>query len=149
MTRSVIYMKHSCFKKQAASHELLAASILLLCVMKDFKKLLIWQKSMEIVAAAYTLADSLPSEEKYGLRSQITRCSVSIPANIAEGSSRGSQKEYKHFCEIALGSCFELETHCLITVKLGLAKEGELTTLLAMIDEEQKMLMAFIKTLNG
>jgi hypothetical protein len=109
MNRSWVNHNLSSFEVQAASFELRVASILQLLIMKDFKKLLIWQKAMEIVAGAYTMADLLPSEEKYGLR---------------------------------------LETHCLITVKLGLAKEGQLTSLLAMIDEEQKMLMAFIKSLN-
>jgi four helix bundle protein len=136
MNRSLIYGK------------LRAASIFWLAIMRDFKKLLIWQKAMEIVEATYKMAESFPSEEKYGLRSQVTRCAVSIAANIAEGSSRQSQKEYKHFCEIALGSCFELETHCLIAMKLSIAKEDQVTGLLTMIDEEQKMLMAFIKTLN-
>jgi four helix bundle protein len=148
MNRSWVNSKRSRFEDQAASCELRVASILLLIFMKDFKKLLIWQKAMEVVAASYLMANLLPSEEKYGLRSQITRCAVSIAANIAEGSSRTSQKEYKHYCEIALGSCFELETHCLITIKLGLANEGQLTSVLAMVDEEQKMLMAFIKSLN-
>lgn len=104
---------------------------------------------MEIVTAAYKTVESVPSEEKYGLRSQVTRCAVSIAANIAEGSSRRSEKEYKRFCEIALGSCFELETHSLIAMKLSLVKQAQVTELLAMIDEEQKMLMAFIKNLNG
>lgn len=149
MNRSLMYRTPSCFETQAASHELRAASILLLIFMKDFKKLLIWQKGMEIVAITYAVADSFPHEEKYGLRSQVTRCAVSVAANIADGSSRDSQKDYKRFCEIALGSCFELETHCLIAIKLGFAKEAHLNGLLAVIDEEQKMLMAFIKTLNG
>jgi four helix bundle protein len=116
--------------------------------MRDFKRLLVWQKAMEIVAKAYKMAEMLPSEEKYGLRSQITRCAVSIAANIAEGSSRQSQKEYKHYCEISLGSCFELETHCLVTIKLGLVEEKHLGELLKMLEEEEKMLTAFIKTLT-
>jgi four helix bundle protein len=94
--------------------------------MRDFKRLLVWQKAMEIVAASYKMVETFPSEEKYGLRSQVTRCAVSIAANIAEGSSRHSEKEYRHFCEIALGSCFELETHSLIAVKLGIVKEDEI-----------------------
>lgn len=149
MKGSVTYVTQSCFEERAVSLELRAASISWSTNMRDFKKLLIWQKAMDIVAAAYKVAQAFPSEEKYGLRSQVTRCAVSIAANIAEGSSRHSEKEYKHFCEIALGSCFELETHCLIAVKLGIANEGLLTNLLAMIDEEQKMLMAFIRTLNS
>lgn len=147
MNRSVMFRNQSCFEKQAVSRELLAVSFLGV-VMKDFKRLLIWQKAMDIVAAAYKMAADLPSEEKYGLRSQITRCSVSIAANIAEGSSRESEKEYRHFVQIALGSCFELETHCLIATKLELVDEKHLSNLLKMLEEEEKMLTAFIKTLN-
>lgn len=124
-------------------------SISRLVLMKDFKRLLIWQKAMEIVALSYTMADKFPLEEKYGLKSQVTRCVVSIAANIAEGSSRESQKEYKHFNEIALGSCFELETHFLIAIRIGLVEEEYLRGLLDMIEEEEKMLTAFIKTLIG
>jgi four helix bundle protein len=156
MKRSVIHLTQSCFEEQAASFErlavsceFLAVSVLQFVFMRDFKRLLIWQKAMEIVAAAYKMADLLPSEEKYGLRSQITRCAVSIAANIAEGSSRESQREYKHFCEISLGSCFELETHCLVAIKLKLVDEKRLSDLLKALEEEEKMLTAFIKTLTA
>jgi four helix bundle protein len=149
MDRSLVKIGQLGFENRTVSFELLAVSLLRLVFMKDFKKLLIWQKAMEIVAAVYKIAEALPLEEKYGLRSQIARCSVSVAANIAEGSSRGSERDYRRFVEIALGSCFELETHCLIIVKLGLGDGERLTELLAMIDEEQKMLTAFIKTLNG
>ncbi|HEX8059748.1 MAG TPA: four helix bundle protein [Cyclobacteriaceae bacterium] len=117
--------------------------------MRDFKKLLIWQKAMDIVASAYKVAELLPAEEKYGLRSQMTRCAVSIAANVAEGSSRESQKEYKHFCEISLGSCFELETHCLVAIRLGSVDGKHVDQLLKMLEEEEKMLTAFIKTLTA
>jgi four helix bundle protein len=71
--------------------------------MKDFKQLKIWQNGIEIVKSCYELITYLDLREKYGLKSQITRAAVSIPANIAEGSSRTSEKEYKHFLEISLG----------------------------------------------
>lgn len=136
-------------ERLAVSREPLAVSLTRIVFMKDFKKLLIWQKAMEIVAAAYKMVADFPSEEKYGLRSQVTRCSVSIAANIAEGSSRESEKEYRHFLQIALGSCFELETHCLIAIKLGIIDEMHLSDLLKMLEEEEKMLTAFIKTLGN
>ena len=103
---------------------------------------------MEIIAASYKMAEQFPSDEKYGLRSQVTRCAVSIAANIAEGSSRESQREYKHFVEISLGSCFELETHCLVAIKLGMVQDKHVSELLKMLEEEEKMLTAFIKTLS-
>jgi four helix bundle protein len=143
-----MYGISSCFEIQAFSYELLAVSLFELVFMRDFKRLLIWQKAMEIIAASYKMASEFPSEERYGLRSQVTRCSVSIAANIAEGSSRESQREYKHFAEISLGSCFELETHCLVAIRLGFFEENHLGELLKMIEGEEKMLTAFIKTLN-
>jgi len=149
MNRSLMFERRSRFEIQALSCELLAVSFFELVFMRDFKRLLIWQKAMDIIAASYKMADNFPSEEKYGLRSQVTRCSVSIAANVAEGSSRESQREYKHFIEIALGSCFELETHCLVAIKLGLVDEKNLNELLKMIEEEEKMLTAFIKTLKA
>ena len=78
--------------------------------MKNFKQLRVWQKGLEIALASYELVQAFPKEERYGLSSQITRAAVSIPSNIAEGSSRGSEKDYNRFLEISLGSCFELET---------------------------------------
>lgn len=112
--------------------------------MKDFKKLLIWQKGMDTVVEVYKASYKFPDEEKYGLRSQATRSAVSIPANIAEGSAKTSQKEYKYFLEVALGSSFELETHILIVQRLGWLKDDVIEGLLRMITEEQRMLSAFI-----
>jgi len=76
--------------------------------MKNFKQLTVWQKSMNLVVETHQLSKSLPNEEKFGLISQMNRAAVSIPSNIAEGSSRRSDKDYARFLEIALGSSFEL-----------------------------------------
>jgi four helix bundle protein len=112
---------------------------------KDFKKLLIWQKGMEIVKETYEISAQLPDNERFGLRSQITRATVSVPSNIAEGSSKQSKKEYVRFLEIALGSLFELETQVLVIDQLGLGEKQLKMSLLKNIDEEQKMIMSFIK----
>ncbi len=77
---------------------------------------------MTIVKFVYEFSNYLPINEKYGLRSQICRASVSIPSNIAEGCSRTSQIEFKRFLEIALGSSFELETQLIIIQDLNLIK---------------------------
>ena len=82
--------------------------------MRNFRTLNIWQEGIAIVKQVYRLAELLPVEEKYGLRSQICRSVVSIPSNIAEGCSRNSQIDFKRFLEIALGSSFELETQLII-----------------------------------
>ena len=116
--------------------------------MKNFKQLIVWQKSMELVYKTYKLVVDLPKEEKYGLKSQITRAAVSIPSNIAEGSSRKSDKDYHRFLEIALGSAFELETQLLILKQLKLANEQTLTETFELLYEVQKMLSVFIAKLK-
>jgi four helix bundle protein len=113
--------------------------------LKDFKKLIIWAKGMEIVMTTYKLANQLPDREQYGLRSQITRSAVSIPSNIAEGSAKTSAKEYKYFLETSLGSSYELETQCLIIRDLELGNKELIESLLGLIDEEQRMLRSFIQ----
>lgn len=102
---------------------------------------------MSIVERVYELTNTLPDKERFGLISQMNRSSVSIPSNIAEGSSRDSQKEYKHFLRIALGSCFELETQILIVERLNPGSKARIEILKTEIDEEEKMLMSFIKAL--
>ncbi len=117
--------------------------------MKDFKKLLIWQLGMEIVDKVYDVMPSLPSDERYGMRSQMTRCAVSIPGNIAEGSAKSSQKDYSRYCEIALGSAFELETYLLVVDRRKWAAEEKISELLVLINNEQKMITSFIDKLTG
>src|SRR5690349_22348513 len=82
--------------------------------MRNFKQLLIWQKGFQISIDAFKLVSSFPREERFSLSNQITRAAVSIPSNIAEGSSRSSEKDYNRFLELALGSAYELETQVLI-----------------------------------
>lgn len=110
---------------------------------------MIWQKGMEIWKDVYTLSKLLPAEEKYGIISQINRASASIPANIAEGSSRDSQKDFARFLQIALGSSFELETF-LIGIKMLEYKTSneEVDRILGLVDEEQKMIMSFKKKVD-
>ena len=116
--------------------------------MRNFQQLLIWQKGMDLVAAVYALARQLPKEELFGLRSQLTRAAVSIPSNVAEGSSRASEKDYKRFIEIALGSAFEVETQLLILERVALLASNSTEHALALIREEQMMLQAFMRRLN-
>lgn len=103
---------------------------------------------MDIVAKTYSLAAQLPDEERYGLRSQVTRCSVSIPSNIAEGSAKSSRKEYKNYLETSLGSAYELETQVLIMDMLEFSDKAVRSSLLGLLDEEQKMLQSFIQKIG-
>ncbi|HAF29590.1 MAG TPA: diversity-generating retroelement protein bAvd family protein [Bacteroidales bacterium] len=117
--------------------------------MKNFKKLKIWEKGIEIVKEVYRIASFLPDKEKYGLYSQLTRAAISIPSNIAEGSSRRSEKDYYRFLEIALGSSFEVETQTIIIETLNYAAKDELSNLFKMLDEEQMMIYGFMNKLEA
>ena len=88
----------------------------------DYKELDAWKESMKLVQLVYELTQGFPNEEKFGLVSQLRRTSVSIPSNIAEGHSRNSNKDYKRFVEIALGSTLELETQLIIASRLKFIK---------------------------
>lgn len=116
--------------------------------MKNYKELKVWQRSLEIVASTYQLVRQLPREETYGLRSQMTRAAVSIPSNIAEGSSRSSENEYRHFLETALGSCFELDTQLIVAIQTRLVALPTESQLPALLEEEIKMLHGFISRLS-
>jgi four helix bundle protein len=89
----------------------------------DYKQLDAWKESMNLVQLVYELTQSFPDEEKFGLVSQLRRASVSIPSNIAEGQSRNSNKDYKRFVEIALGSALEVETQLIIASRLNYIKK--------------------------
>ncbi len=116
--------------------------------MKNYKQLRVWQKGMEVAQATYALVRQLPREEVYGLRSQMTRAAVSIPSNIAEGSSRTSELEYRHYLEIALGSCFELDTQLMIAVQANMITLTTDESLPDLLEEEIKMLHSFIARLT-
>ena len=87
--------------------------------MRNFRNLEVWKEAIDLASFVYTLTKKFPKQEQYGLVSQINRCSVSIPSNIAEGCSRSSEKEYARFLEIAIGSSFEMETQLEISKNLN------------------------------
>ena len=86
--------------------------------MHKYKELKVWEKAVELSTVTYALCASLPSEEKFSLKSQMQRSSISIASNIAEGAGRNSNKEFAYFLSIASGSCYELETQLIIANKL-------------------------------
>lgn len=116
--------------------------------MRNFKQLKIWQKGFQIAVNCYKLTNTLPEKEKYSLSSQINRAGVSISSNIAEGSSRNSEKDYNRFMEYSLGSTFELETQLLIAKEMLYGDAELINQLLSDIDEQQKMLTSFMKQLK-
>jgi four helix bundle protein len=117
--------------------------------MRNFKNLNIWLQGISIVKEIYGLSQKLPSNEKFGLISQINRAAVSIPSNIAEGCSRNSEIEFKRFLEIAMGSLFEVETQLIIIQELGLINPEELNSIFELIAKEGKMINGLIKTIKN
>ena len=117
--------------------------------MKNYKELTVWKRGIELVKAVYIISKQFPSEEKFGIISQITRAAVSIPANITEGNSRNSDKDYGRFLQIALGSAFEVQTYLIIAKDMNWAKNENIEAIELMLEEEIKMLHVFIKKLLG
>jgi len=109
--------------------------------MHNYKELKVWQEAIELTQSMYKVSTSFPSEERFGLTSQIRRAAVSVPSNISEGSGRNSIGEFKQFLGIANGSLSELETQLIIAQKLDFVKEKEkLEGLFDKIDHIQKMI---------
>lgn len=99
----------------------------------SFKDLVVWQKSVALVEEYYRVVNQLPKHELYSLSDQLRRSAISIPSNIAEGSKRNNQKEFRHFCGIARGSAAELETQIIIVQKLY--RNIEVDVSLALLEE--------------
>lgn len=116
--------------------------------MRDFRKLDIWKNGITLVKTIYLLSAKLPLEEKFGLRSQLTRAAVSIPSNIAEGSSRNSEVKFKRFLETAMGSLFEVETQLVISEELGFLRKEKLSPVFESVVIEAKMINSFINRLK-
>ncbi len=108
--------------------------------MRNFRNYEVWQNGIQLVNKVYKLTNSFPDSEKFGLTSQIRRSAVSIPSNIAEGASRTSEKEFKRFLEISLGSSFELETQFIIAEMTGFIQKPELNETLSQLTSIQKQL---------
>ena len=115
--------------------------------MHNFKELKVWQLSRALVKETYQVTADFPSDEKYGLVSQLRRCAVSIPTNIAEGSGRNTDKDFAQFLNISLGSAYELESLLILSLDVKLINENQLNDLLPKISEIQKMTHGLIKTL--
>ena len=111
--------------------------------MRNFKELKIWQKGFEIAVDTYRLIECFPASEKFSLTQQATRAAVSISSNIAEGSRRTSEKDYRKYIEISPGLSLELGTPLLIAKAVNFGDATKINTTLKKIDEEQKMLIAF------
>ncbi len=92
---------------------------------RNYRDLVVWQRAMDLLEATYSATSGFPREELFGLTGQMRRAAVSIPANIAEGQGRGTDKEIVHYSRIGYGSLRELETHVLIAVRLKFLDEAD------------------------
>jgi four helix bundle protein len=116
---------------------------------KDFKDLQIWQKGMDIAEKCYFLTKNFPSYELYGMVQQIRRSSASIPANIAEGYGRRSAGDYARFLNISQGSINELQTHLLLSARVGLCTFKDIELIIQYLKEETRMIISLLKKLES
>jgi four helix bundle protein len=116
--------------------------------MHKYKELKVWQKAMDLAEAIYEVTKGFPSEEKYGVTSQLRRCAISIPSNIAEGAGRNTNKDFNRFLDVSVGSLFELETQVLLSFRVGFLNLPSKNTLIDEVSQIHAMLIGLKKTLN-
>lgn len=117
--------------------------------MNYFKELKVWQKSIEMVTETYLLTKNYPKEEVFGLVSQMRRCAVSIPSNIAEGCGRKTSNDFTSFLGIALGSSFEFETQIIISNNIGYLTDEQYSSLVSEIQHIQNMIIKLQSSLES
>lgn len=113
--------------------------------MRNFRELTVWKDGRILVKEIYTLTKLLPNSEQFGLIPQIQRSVISIPANIAEGSGKYSNKDFLRFLQISLGSAYELETHLILCEDLEFLSPEVTDRVVEKIQTLQKKLVALIK----
>lgn len=118
-------------------------------MLSSYKELIVWQKSFELSKEIYQATTKFPKSEIYGLTSQMRRCAVSIPSNIAEGYTRGHRQEYIQFLRTAFASGAELETQLLLARDLKFISLEEFRNLDGLLTEVMKMLNKLISTLSN
>ncbi len=116
--------------------------------MKDYKTLLVWKRAHELTLMIYDLTKSFPDNEKYGITSQLRRAAASVPANIAEGCGRYSQREFARFLQIACGSIYEVGYLNILANDLKYYRGEASTQLERRIDEVQAMLISLISKIR-
>ncbi|WP_420578160.1 four helix bundle protein [Ekhidna sp.] len=117
--------------------------------MRDFKNLEVWKEAHQIAKECYKVSSYFPQEEKFGLTSQLRRSSLSIPTNLAEGCGRGSQKDLKRFCDIAMGSASEVEYLLFFINEIGILQYQDYKSLSESLITMKKRLNALIQKLKS
>jgi four helix bundle protein len=111
---------------------------------QSFRDLIVWQRSVQMSVALYRLTTRFPTEERFGLTSQLRRAGVSVASNIAEGYGRGSTGEYKHFLGMARGSNMEVQTQLVIAGELEFGEAAKREECESLSNEVSKMLVAMM-----
>jgi four helix bundle protein len=117
--------------------------------MRDFHGLLVWQKSHSLTLTVYRMTKAFPTDERFGITSQLRRSASSIPANLAEGCGRGGEPEFARFAQIAMGSAAEVEYHLLLAKDLGYITEEHFATTTRDVQEVKRMLASLLKTVRS
>ena len=111
--------------------------------MHNFRKLDIWIDGVEMADRIYSLTEAFPRQEMFGLASQMQRAAVSIPSNIAEGSGKGSDRDFARFLSISLGSLFELQTQIEIAYRRAYFTTENYYSILTAVESLQKRIYIF------
>jgi four helix bundle protein len=117
-------------------------------MIKSHKDLIVWQKGKDLVELIYDVTKTFPSNEQFGLVSQLRRAVVSIPSNIAEGYGRQSTGNYKQFLSISRGSLLELETQIILSILLKYLEKNKSEIIVNKIEELSKMLSSLISKIK-
>jgi len=117
--------------------------------MKTFRDLQVWQKGMDMSVSVYEVTSNFPKKEEYGLISQLRRCAVSIPSNIAEGFGRNHTKDFIRFLRISQGSVYECQTQLEISFRVGFMQESVFKDMDKQYETIAKMLSSFIRKLSN
>jgi four helix bundle protein len=116
---------------------------------KAFRDLKVWQLSMDLAMCIYALTSDFPKHELYGLTSQMRRASVSIASNIAEGSARGTKRDFRQFIHIARGSHAELQTQLIMSARLGYCSSEKTNEANTLCEEVGRMLHGLYNYLDA
>lgn len=117
--------------------------------MRDFRKLMVWQKAHQLTLGIYELTANFPRDEVYGLTSQVRRAAASIPANVAEGCGRDGDAELARFLRIAMGSANELEYHLILARDLGYLSPESYESSASSASEVKRMLSGLLTRLKA
>lgn len=116
--------------------------------MHDFRKLVVWQRSMDLAERVFRMTALFPPQEKFSLVVQLRRCAVSIPSNVSEGAGRNTNRQFRQFLEVSMGSCNELQTQLELAFRFGYISEAERDLVINEGCQIYSMLYTFFRSLK-